>query len=94
MQSYANAILSSFEDPEKILEQSVLEMNDDLTKLRQATAQVLIRSILDFCFNKKYYSHADARNLFVSFFLFSSYFLFFVFFFSDNNTFIEENINN
>ncbi|XP_057960946.1 membrane-associated 30 kDa protein, chloroplastic [Malania oleifera] len=41
IKSYANAIISSFEDPEKILEQSVLEMNDDLTKLRQATAQVL-----------------------------------------------------
>ncbi|XP_019454153.1 PREDICTED: membrane-associated 30 kDa protein, chloroplastic isoform X2 [Lupinus angustifolius] len=41
MQSYANAIISTFEDPEKILEQSVLEMNDDLTKMRQATAQVL-----------------------------------------------------
>lgn len=40
MQSYANAIVSSFEDPEKILEQAVLEMNDDLTKMRQATAQV------------------------------------------------------
>ncbi|KAK9288557.1 hypothetical protein L1049_017016 [Liquidambar formosana] len=39
--SYANAIISSFEDPEKILEQTVLEMNDDLIKLRQATAQVL-----------------------------------------------------
>ncbi|KAI4324320.1 hypothetical protein L6164_023871 [Bauhinia variegata] len=41
IKSYANAILSSFEDPEKILEQAVLEMNDDLTKMRQATAQVL-----------------------------------------------------
>ncbi|XP_057476725.1 membrane-associated 30 kDa protein, chloroplastic [Actinidia eriantha] len=41
IKSYANAILSTFEDPEKILEQSVLEMNDDLTKMRQATAQVL-----------------------------------------------------
>lgn len=40
LQSYANAILSSFEDPEKILEQAVLEMNDDLVKMRQATAQV------------------------------------------------------
>jgi phage shock protein A len=40
MQSYANAALSVFEDPEKILEQAVLEMNDDLTKMRQATAQV------------------------------------------------------
>ncbi|XP_004507362.1 membrane-associated protein VIPP1, chloroplastic isoform X1 [Cicer arietinum] len=41
VKSYANAIVSSFEDPEKILEQAVLEMNDDLTKMRQATAQVL-----------------------------------------------------
>lgn len=41
IKSYANAILSSFEDPEKILEQSVIEMNDDLIKMRQATAQVL-----------------------------------------------------
>ncbi|XP_077229176.1 membrane-associated protein VIPP1, chloroplastic-like [Tasmannia lanceolata] len=41
VKSYANAILSSVEDPEKILEQTVLEMNDDLIKMRQATAQVL-----------------------------------------------------
>ncbi|CAL5363086.1 unnamed protein product [Camellia sinensis] len=41
IKSYANSIVSSFEDPEKILEQTVLEMNDDLTKMRQATAQVL-----------------------------------------------------
>ncbi|XVE84444.1 hypothetical protein DITRI_Ditri17bG0014700 [Diplodiscus trichospermus] len=41
VKSYANAILSSFEDPEKILDQAVLEMNDDLVKMRQATAQVL-----------------------------------------------------
>ncbi|KAJ4842489.1 Membrane-associated 30 kDa protein, chloroplastic [Turnera subulata] len=41
VKSYANSILSTFEDPEKILEQTVLEMNDDLTKMRQATAQVL-----------------------------------------------------
>ncbi|KAM3353371.1 hypothetical protein ACQJBY_024493 [Aegilops geniculata] len=41
VRSYANAILSSFEDPEKILDQAVLEMNDDLIKMRQATAQVL-----------------------------------------------------
>uniref|UniRef100_A0A8R7PAL4 Membrane-associated 30 kDa protein, chloroplastic n=1 Tax=Triticum urartu TaxID=4572 RepID=A0A8R7PAL4_TRIUA len=39
--SYANAVISSFEDPEKILDQAVLEMNDDLIKMRQATAQVL-----------------------------------------------------
>ncbi|CAL1404724.1 unnamed protein product [Linum trigynum] len=41
VKSYANSVLSSFEDPEKILDQAVLEMNDDLTKMRQATAQVL-----------------------------------------------------
>ncbi|XP_008222456.1 PREDICTED: membrane-associated 30 kDa protein, chloroplastic [Prunus mume] len=41
VKSYANALISTFEDPEKILEQAVLEMNDDLTKMRQATAQVL-----------------------------------------------------
>ncbi|KAG8078731.1 hypothetical protein GUJ93_ZPchr0007g6289 [Zizania palustris] len=41
VRSYGNAVLSSFEDPEKILDQAVLEMNDDLTKMRQATAQVL-----------------------------------------------------
>lgn len=41
VKSYANAIISSFEDPEKILEQTVLEMNNDLIKMRQATAQVL-----------------------------------------------------
>jgi phage shock protein A len=41
IKSYANAIISSFEDPEKILEQAVVDMNDDLIKLRQATAQVL-----------------------------------------------------
>ncbi|KAK6144964.1 hypothetical protein DH2020_021784 [Rehmannia glutinosa] len=41
VKSYANALVSFFEDPEKILEQSVIEMNDDLIKMRQATAQVL-----------------------------------------------------
>lgn len=41
VKSYANALVSTFEDPEKILEQTVLEMNEDLTKMRQATAQVL-----------------------------------------------------
>ncbi|XP_073099310.1 membrane-associated protein VIPP1, chloroplastic isoform X2 [Elaeis guineensis] len=39
IKSYANSVLSSLEDPEKMLEQAVLEMNDDLTKMRQATAQ-------------------------------------------------------
>ncbi|CAM8881510.1 unnamed protein product [Rhodiola kirilowii] len=41
VKSYANALISTFEDPEKILEQAVIEMNDDLIKMRQATAQVL-----------------------------------------------------
>ncbi|XP_075498439.1 membrane-associated protein VIPP1, chloroplastic-like [Primulina tabacum] len=41
VKSYANAVISTFEDPEKILDQTVLEMNDDLIKMRQATAQVL-----------------------------------------------------
>lgn len=41
IKSYANAIISTFEDPEKILEQAVTEMNDDLIKMRQATAQTL-----------------------------------------------------
>ncbi|KAF4373300.1 hypothetical protein CsatB_021373 [Cannabis sativa] len=41
VKSYANAVISSFEDPEKILDQTVIEMSDDLTKMRQATAQVL-----------------------------------------------------
>lgn len=52
LKSYANAIISSFEDPEKILEQSVLEMNDDLIKMRQATAQVclLIHFLSSSCF--------------------------------------------
>ncbi|KAJ0577511.1 hypothetical protein HanIR_Chr05g0236811 [Helianthus annuus] len=41
VKSYASALISTFEDPEKILEQAVTEMNDDLIKMRQATAQVL-----------------------------------------------------
>lgn len=41
VKSYANAVISTFEDPEKILDQTVIEMNEDLTKMRQATAQVL-----------------------------------------------------
>ncbi|GER51336.1 ATP binding protein [Striga asiatica] len=41
VKSYANALISTFEDPEKILDQAVLEMNEDLIKLRQATARVL-----------------------------------------------------
>jgi len=41
-------LLSSVEDPEKILEQAVLEMNDDLTKMRQATAQVLRKYLITY----------------------------------------------
>lgn len=41
-QSYANAAISSLEDPEKVLDQAVLEMNDDLVKMRQSTAQVCV----------------------------------------------------
>jgi phage shock protein A len=41
VRSYANAVLSAAEDPEKLLDQTVLEMNDDLIKMRQASAQVL-----------------------------------------------------
>ncbi|KAH7685064.1 PspA/IM30 protein [Dioscorea alata] len=41
IKSYANAILGTLEDPEKILEQAVVDMNNDLIKTRQATAQVL-----------------------------------------------------
>ncbi|CAM6097140.1 unnamed protein product [Calypogeia fissa] len=41
VKSYANAIVSAAEDPEKLLDQTVLEMSEDLTKMRQASAQVL-----------------------------------------------------
>eukprot|EP00850_Spirogloea_muscicola_P012148 SM000077S21622 [mRNA] locus=s77:514177:517110:- [translate_table: standard] len=41
VKSYANALVSSAEDPEKLLDQTVIEMNEDLTKMRQASAQVL-----------------------------------------------------
>ena len=36
-----NAMLDKAEDPEKILDQTVVDMTQDLTKLRQATAQVM-----------------------------------------------------
>ncbi|BDA43705.1 Membrane-associated protein VIPP1, chloroplastic [Coccomyxa sp. Obi] len=39
--SYANALVSSVEDPEKMLEQTVNEMQSDLIKMRQASAQVM-----------------------------------------------------
>ena len=35
--------VSSVEDPEKMLEQTVNEMQSDLTKMRQASAQVRLR---------------------------------------------------
>eukprot|EP00270_Netrium_digitus_P017649 TRINITY_DN652_c0_g1_i1.p1 TRINITY_DN652_c0_g1~~TRINITY_DN652_c0_g1_i1.p1 ORF type:complete len:354 (-),score=136.68 TRINITY_DN652_c0_g1_i1:156-1217(-) len=41
VKSYTNAALSAVEDPEKMLDQTVDEMADDLAKMRQATAQVL-----------------------------------------------------
>mmetsp|Transcript_15358 Transcript_15358/g.18508 ORF Transcript_15358/g.18508 Transcript_15358/m.18508 type:complete len:321 (-) Transcript_15358:500-1462(-) len=39
--SYVNSWISSAEDPEKLLDQTVIEMTEDLTKMRQATAQVM-----------------------------------------------------
>lgn len=39
--SYANSVVSSAEDPEKILEQAVTEMQEDLIRMRQASAQVM-----------------------------------------------------
>ncbi|EPS73798.1 hypothetical protein M569_00959, partial [Genlisea aurea] len=53
IKSYANAVISSFEDPEKILEQAVIEMNDDLIKMRQATAQVISLSL---SFSSRFYA--------------------------------------
>ncbi|XP_002978623.2 probable membrane-associated 30 kDa protein, chloroplastic [Selaginella moellendorffii] len=41
VRSYVNAAVSAAEDPEKLLDQTVLEMNEDLIKMRQASAQVL-----------------------------------------------------
>ena len=37
--SYANSLVSAAEDPEKILDQTVIEMQEDLVKMRQASAQ-------------------------------------------------------
>ena len=39
--SYANSLVSAAEDPEKILDQTVVEMQEDLVKMRQASAQVV-----------------------------------------------------
>lgn len=41
IKSYANQIVSSAEDPEKLLDQVVSEMQEDLIKMRQASAQVM-----------------------------------------------------
>ena len=41
IRSYANALVSKAEDPEKMLEQSVNEMQSDLQRMRQASAQVM-----------------------------------------------------
>ena len=39
--SYANSVITSAEDPEKLLDQTVNEMQEDLIKMRQASAQVM-----------------------------------------------------
>lgn len=39
--SYANTIVEGAEDPERILEQAVTDMNSDIIKLRQATAKII-----------------------------------------------------
>lgn len=39
--SYANTIVEGAEDPERILDQAVSDMNNDLIKLRQATAKII-----------------------------------------------------
>lgn len=41
VKSYTAQLVSSAEDPEKILDQAVVEMQEDLIKMRQASAQVL-----------------------------------------------------
>lgn len=37
---FGNAAVEGAEDPERILEQAVTDMNNDIIKLRQATAKV------------------------------------------------------
>lgn len=39
VRSNLNAVVSAAEDPEKILEQTVVDMQEDLVQLRQAVAQ-------------------------------------------------------
>lgn len=41
IRSNLNALVSAAEDPEKILEQTIIDMNADLVKLRQAVAQAI-----------------------------------------------------
>ncbi|WP_448534391.1 PspA/IM30 family protein [Parathermosynechococcus lividus] len=41
VRSNLNALVSAAEDPEKILEQTIIDMNEDLVKLRQAVAQAI-----------------------------------------------------
>lgn len=41
IRSYANSVVSGAEDPEKLLDQAVNEMQSDLVRLRQASAQVI-----------------------------------------------------
>ena len=40
-----NSLLGSAEDPEKILEQAVMEMQDNLVRLRQGVAQAIATSV-------------------------------------------------
>merc|ERR1719316_1824052 len=41
VKSYVNAAITAAEDPEKMLEQSVADLQNDLIKMRQASAQVM-----------------------------------------------------
>ncbi|KAG5008517.1 hypothetical protein JHK82_026446 [Glycine max] len=53
MHPYANAIISSLEDPENILEQGVLDMNNDLIKVCQATTRACTQLMSRMTINKK-----------------------------------------
>merc|ERR1712087_340488 len=41
VRSHVNAVITAAEDPEKMLEQSVQDLQNDLVKMRQASAQVM-----------------------------------------------------
>lgn len=41
VRSWLNALVGAAEDPEKILEQTLIEMQDNLVTLRQAVAQAI-----------------------------------------------------